>query len=83
MDLREHTLRLQRIENDACEKAGMRMRLVDDSALVSKDGEDYRRELVEAVLLDIAEDAKRAARLGVELGEAIVKAQAASAKDSE
>lgn len=80
MDLRAHVLELQRIEQSACEKAGMRMRLVDEAALVSKNGEGYRRGLVETLIADIAEDVKRAARLGVKLGDAIAQAKESTAE---
>jgi hypothetical protein len=75
MDLREHTLKLQRLENAACEKAGLRLRVLDEATLLGKDGKDYARALTEQVLTDIADEIKAAAALGVELGTAIAEAK--------
>ncbi len=80
MDLRDHALKLQRIESDAMEKAGLRMRLLDEAAL-AKGGKDYAREFTEMVLADIGEEVKAAAALGVELGDAINKAKAKKAEE--
>ena len=75
MDLRDHALKLQRLESDACEKAGLRLRLLDEAALAGKGREDYAREYVRAVLDDISNEVKAAAELGLELGEAMAAAR--------
>lgn len=74
MNLRQRTLALQRLEQSAGEKAGLRMRLVDDAALTGKGAKDYIAGVAETVINDIADELKAAAALGVELGEAIKSA---------
>ncbi len=75
MDLREHTLRLQRLEQSAVEKAGLRVRLLDEAELTGKDAKDYARGFAEAILTDIEDEIKAAAELGIELGTAISDAK--------
>lgn len=75
MDLRDHALELQRLENDAAEKAGLRMRLLDQAALMGRGGQAYAREFAEAILSDIRDEIMAATELGIELGAAIEKAR--------
>ena len=75
MDLRAHTLKLQRLENAACEKAGLRLRVLDEAELMGRGGKDYARTLTEQVLTDITDEVKAAAELGIELGTAIKEAK--------
>lgn len=75
MDLRDHALKLQRLENAATEKAGLRLRLLDEAALTGKGGKDYAKTFTETLIGDIGEELKAAAALGVELGEAMNKAK--------
>jgi len=75
MNLKEHVLGLQRFENAATEKAGLRCRLLDETALVGKDGKAYARGFAEAILGDIQGEIKAAAELGMELGAAIDRAR--------
>lgn len=77
MDLREHTLALQKVEQSAVEKAGLRARLIDESALTGKGGKDYAAGFADVVLKDIGEEVMASAALGVKLGEAINSASRA------
>ena len=79
IDLREHTLRLQRLEQSAAEKAGLRIRLMDEATLLGKDGKAYVQDFTETILADIGPEVKAAAELGVELGAAIAEAKEAKA----
>ena len=75
MNLKEHALDLQVLENAATEKAGLRLRLLDEATLLGKGGKDYARTLTEQILTDITDEVKAAAALGVELGTAIKEAR--------
>jgi hypothetical protein len=71
MDLRDHTLKLQLLEQSAVEKAGLRVRLLDEGALMGKGGKDYAQSFTETLIADMADEITAAAKLGVELGAAI------------
>lgn len=75
MDLRTHTLAVERLEQSASEKAGLRARLIDTAAAV-KDAKEYGAEFADQLIEDMRDDIEGAARLGVELGRAIKNAKA-------
>lgn len=74
MDLRAHILKVELLEQEAAEKVGLRMRLMDEAELAGAKGDKYRAMFIERILADVSEEVSRAAVLGVELGEAISKA---------
>ncbi len=71
IELKAHTLKVQKLENSAAEKAGLRFRLLDEVRLMGKTGPAYIEECVDALIADIAPEILGAAKLGKELGEAI------------
>jgi hypothetical protein len=73
IDLRKHVLELQQLESAAAEKAGLRCRLLDEAALMGKDGKAYARAFVDLILADIQPELEASARMGLELGTAMVK----------
>ncbi len=71
IELKAHTLKVQRLENRAAEKAGMRFLLLDEERLFSKGGPAYIAEMVKRMIEDVGPELVGAAKLGKELGEAI------------
>lgn len=67
MTIRGNVRRTQELENSAAEKAGIRALLLDEGRLLGKESEAYVRELVAAILVDIAPELKESAALGVKL----------------
>lgn len=71
IELKGHVLAVQKLENAAAEKAGLRARLLDEAALLGKGGEGYAAELAETILSDLAEEIGDAAELGLRLAGAM------------
>jgi len=71
IELKGHVLAVQRLENAAAEKAGMRARLLDEAALLGTRGPDYAAELAETLLEDLAKEIGDAAELGLRLAGAM------------
>jgi len=71
MTIRGNVRKTQELENSAAEKAGIRALLLDEARLLGKDSESYIRELVAAILEDIAPELKGSAALGVDLARMI------------
>ncbi|OQB57130.1 MAG: hypothetical protein BWX98_01619 [Candidatus Aminicenantes bacterium ADurb.Bin147] len=71
MTIRGNVRRTQELEISAAEKAGLRVLLLDEERLLGKDGDIYVRELVAAILDDIAPELKESAALGVRLAKLV------------
>lgn len=71
IELKAHTLKVQRLEQAASVKAGLHFRLMDESRLMGKTGPAYIEEYVKALIEDVGPEILEAARLGKQLGEAI------------
>jgi len=71
IELKGHVLQVQRLENAAAEKAGMRARLLDEAALLGKGGAGYAADMAEALLKDITKEIGDAAELGLRLAGAM------------
>lgn len=65
--LRQHVRQLQVLENEACEKAGMRFRLLDELKVFGKGGKKYIADFIDQLQRDIAPEVLKAAKLGKEL----------------
>ena len=71
MELSAHMLKVQKLEERACQKAGMRFHLLDERALLSKGGEKYAAEFTETLIKDVTPEILEAANLGIALGKEI------------
>ncbi|MHB8053687.1 MAG: hypothetical protein ACYDH3_00320 [Candidatus Aminicenantales bacterium] len=71
IELKAHTLKLQRLENSAADKAGMRFQLIDEGGLLGKGSAAYIDAYAAQLLKDITPEILEAVKLGLELGEAI------------
>jgi hypothetical protein len=71
IELKAHVLKVQRLENAAAERAGLRVRLLDEARLLGRRGAAYAGDIVEALLRDIVKEIGDAAELGLELAKSV------------
>lgn len=70
INLKEHTLELQKLENSAADKVGCRFLLLDEAELLGKARSKAIDEFTGQVLADMSDEIKASAELGRRLGEA-------------
>ena len=71
MNLKAHVFELQKLENAAADKAGMRFLLLDEAELLGKNRDKCIDEFTAQLITDISIEIMAAAALGRELGEAM------------
>ncbi len=67
LELKAHVLRVQKLEQSAADKAGLRSLLLDETKLLGKQGADYAEAWLEQLIKDITPEILAAAKLGKEL----------------
>lgn len=72
--LRQHIRKLQIIENEASEKAGMRFLLsLNEKQLLGKDRKKFIKKYIENLIQDILPEIIKAAKMGREFNDRITK----------
>lgn len=71
IELKAHALKVQKLENRAAERAGLRFQFLDEEQLFGKKGKAYIERYVDWLIKDVTLEILEAVRLGSELREAI------------
>jgi len=71
--IRDHIRKLQFIESDAADKAGMRFRLIDQKRLLGKDSDKHIKEIIKLLEVDIAPEILKSVNMGIKLFERVAE----------
>ena len=71
INLRKTAVAIQRLENEAAEKVGMRLLMMEDARLYGKKSEEYAGKLADLLVRDCEDEIRAAAKLAIPIADAV------------